>query len=159
MKVEPEEDVRPIIKPTSPMEALTRAEANPKLSARTARDSVTKRKILRNRRRRRGIWALIGTTLEDFSTTLEVHTLSLLPPLWFFGFLYYTDVPSTLTVICTIIAAQKRRLFLASLVGCLRHLIRLFNVLFLVWRSFFDVSANKYRLDFLLHGDFSTRSS
>lgn len=55
-------------------------------------------------------------TSSDFLTA-EVHIISLLPPLWFFGFLYYTDVPSTVFVVACLLAAKKRRHLAASLVG------------------------------------------
>jgi alpha-1,2-glucosyltransferase len=46
-----------------------------------------------------------------------VHIISLLPPLWFFGFLYYTDVPSTVFVMACLLAAKKRKHLAGSLVS------------------------------------------
>jgi hypothetical protein len=51
------------------------------------------------------------------SLTLETHIMTLLPPLWFFGFLYYTDVPSTVIVMACLLAAKKQRHLIASLVS------------------------------------------
>ena len=51
-----------------------------------------------------------------FTPTLDGVILSAFPIVWFFGFLYYTDVPSLLFVILTIIAASQERHWLASMV-------------------------------------------
>ena len=48
--------------------------------------------------------------------------LALHPRVFFYGFLYYTDVPSLLSVVTTIILAQEEKHWLAALV-------RLFSLL------------------------------
>lgn len=48
--------------------------------------------------------------------TLDAVMLSTFPVAWFFGFLYYTDVPSLLSVIITIVAASQGRHWTASMV-------------------------------------------
>jgi len=48
---------------------------------------------------------------------LEATVLAAFPLAWFFGFLYYTDVPSLLFVVATISAATEDRHWLAALVG------------------------------------------
>jgi len=48
---------------------------------------------------------------------LEATVLAAFPLTWFFGFLYYTDVPSLLFVVATIAAATEDRHWLAALVG------------------------------------------
>jgi alpha-1,2-glucosyltransferase len=51
------------------------------------------------------------------SPSFEAIVLSSFPIAWFFGFLYYTDVPSLLFVVGTIITAMNDRHRLAALVG------------------------------------------
>lgn len=51
-----------------------------------------------------------------FSPTPESVVLSLFPIAWFFGFLYYTEVPSLLFVVWTVVAASNNRHWLAALV-------------------------------------------
>lgn len=48
--------------------------------------------------------------------TLDSVVLSTFPIAWFFGFLYYTEVPSLLSVIITIVAASQGRHWVASMV-------------------------------------------
>lgn len=50
-----------------------------------------------------------------FTPTLDAVVLSAFPIAWFFGFLYYTDVPSLLSVIFTVIAASQGRHWFASM--------------------------------------------
>ncbi len=50
------------------------------------------------------------------SPTLEALVLSSFPIAWFFGFLYYTDVPSVLLVIWTVAAALQGDHWLAAFV-------------------------------------------
>jgi len=52
--------------------------------------------------------------------TLDAVVLSTFPIAWFFGFLYYTDVPSLLSVIITIVAASQGRHWTASMVRDVR---------------------------------------
>jgi alpha-1,2-glucosyltransferase len=51
------------------------------------------------------------------SPVLEATVLAAFPIAWFFGFLYYTDVPSLLFVIAAVDAAAEERHWLAALVG------------------------------------------
>ncbi|KAJ4485580.1 glucosyltransferase [Lentinula aciculospora] len=46
--------------------------------------------------------------------TLDAVVLSLFPIVWFFGFLYYTEVPSLVFVVATIVAATEDRHWLAA---------------------------------------------
>lgn len=108
--------IRNVIKPTSAMEAMTVAAANPSKSAQTARRSIAIRQDQASKRRRKGIWGVVGSTLDSLPLTLEMHTISLLPPMWFFGFLYYTDVPSTVAVVAMFSAAKRDKHVVASLV-------------------------------------------
>jgi hypothetical protein len=48
--------------------------------------------------------------------TLDAVVLSAFPIAWFFGFLYYTDVPSLLSVVVTVVAASQGKHWFASLV-------------------------------------------
>jgi alpha-1,2-glucosyltransferase len=54
-----------------------------------------------------------------FTPTLDAVILSAFPIVWFFGLLYYTDVPSLLFVILTVIAASQGQHWLASMVRSL----------------------------------------
>jgi alpha-1,2-glucosyltransferase len=55
-----------------------------------------------------------------FTPTLDAVVLSTFPIAWFFGFLYYTDVPSLLSVVVTIVAASQGRHWTASMVRDVR---------------------------------------
>lgn len=107
--------------PVSPMTAVTTARSDPSRAAASARRTVTSRAILVKHRRRSGplggLWDVIGQTLEDGALCVEVYTIALLPPLYFFSFLYYTDVLSTLTVIAMFSAARRDKLWFAALVS------------------------------------------
>lgn len=48
--------------------------------------------------------------------TSEAIVLSAFPIAWFFGFLYYTDVPSAVFVVWTVVAASHDNHWLAALV-------------------------------------------
>jgi hypothetical protein len=48
--------------------------------------------------------------------TFDAIVLSTFPIAWFFGFLYYTEVPSLVFVVWTIVAASQERHWLAGLV-------------------------------------------
>jgi hypothetical protein len=51
----------------------------------------------------------------------ESVAISLFPPLWFFGHLYYTDVGSCVFVLASWAAAKSGRAWVASLVSCDRN--------------------------------------
>ncbi|KAN0062797.1 hypothetical protein ACQY0O_004617 [Thecaphora frezii] len=59
------------------------------------------------------------------------HTIALLPPLWFFGLLYYTDVGSVFFVLATAVALRRRRRLLAALAATMALLFRQTNVVWL----------------------------
>jgi alpha-1,2-glucosyltransferase len=48
--------------------------------------------------------------------SIEALVLSTFPIAWFFGFLYYTEVPSLVSVLCTVVAATQNKHWLAGLV-------------------------------------------
>ncbi len=54
---------------------------------------------------------------STMTPTSEAVVLAAFPIAWFFGFLYYTDVPSLLFVVLTIIAATEDRHWRAVMVG------------------------------------------
>ncbi|XP_040155732.1 putative Dol-P-Glc:Glc(2)Man(9)GlcNAc(2)-PP-Dol alpha-1,2-glucosyltransferase [Anopheles arabiensis] len=68
-------------------------------------------------------------------TTLLVETasLSLLPPLYFFSHLYYTDVISVTAVLLLLLASERRHHNWAALFGCCAVLMRQTNI---VWVGF-----------------------
>lgn len=49
--------------------------------------------------------------------SIEALVLSTFPIAWFFGFLYYTEVPSLVSVLCTVVAATQNKQWLAGLVS------------------------------------------
>ena len=51
-----------------------------------------------------------------FTPLSEAVVLSLFPIAWFFGFLYYTEVPSLVFVVLTVVAASQNKHWLAALV-------------------------------------------
>lgn len=51
-----------------------------------------------------------------FIPTSEAVVLSAFPIAWFFGFLYYTEVPSLIFVVLTTVAATQEKHWLAALV-------------------------------------------
>lgn len=106
------------------MAALVQAEADPVHSAQTARSTVALRRAEVLKRRRRGIWGVVGNTLDDARLTVDVHTIALLPPMWFFGFLYYTDVPSTMLVLSMLSAARHGRHTISATVSPTRDFIQ-----------------------------------
>lgn len=57
--------------------------------------------------------SLLATSLEDV-------VLSTFPIAWFFGFLYYTDIPSLAFVLATVVAATRGQNNLAGLVSVQR---------------------------------------
>ena len=57
--------------------------------------------------------------------SLEGVVVAAFPIAWFFGFLYYTDVPSLASVLATVVAATKGRNALAGLVSLLIRLVKL----------------------------------
>lgn|ERR1700722_3742842 len=67
---------------------------------------------------------IVLTTLLSFharqrptnSPSIDAIVLANFPIAWFYAFLYYTEVPSLLFVISTIVAAQNHRHWLASFV-------------------------------------------
>ncbi|KAI0257323.1 glucosyltransferase [Lactifluus subvellereus] len=65
--------------------------------------------------------------------TLDAVVLSAFPIAWFFGFLYYTDVPSLLSVIVTIVAASQGKHSLAGLLGIISCMFRQTNIIWVLY--------------------------
>jgi len=68
-----------------------------------------------------------------FTPTLDAVIVSTFPVAWFFGFLYYTDVPSLLSVIVTIVAALQGRHWAASMLGIISCTFRQTNIIWLLY--------------------------
>ncbi|PWY99355.1 hypothetical protein BCV70DRAFT_162965 [Testicularia cyperi] len=79
---------------------------------------------------------------EAYRTTLA-HTIILLPPLYFFGFLYYTDVGSVTFVLAALLAVKKQRRGWAALLAAVSLLFRQTNV---IWIGFIVVQDVLHRL-------------
>ncbi|KDQ54880.1 glycosyltransferase family 59 protein [Jaapia argillacea MUCL 33604] len=65
--------------------------------------------------------------------TFEAVVLSAFPIVWFFGFLYYTEVPSVLFVVSTVVAASQGRHWLAALLGLISCTFRQTNVVWVLY--------------------------
>jgi hypothetical protein len=57
-----------------------------------------------------------SSTSPILSPSLQAIVLSAFPIAWFFGFLYYTEVPSVLFVVWTVVAASQHNHWIAALV-------------------------------------------
>ncbi|KAH7915149.1 glycosyltransferase family 59 protein [Hygrophoropsis aurantiaca] len=63
----------------------------------------------------------------------EAIVLSGFPIAWFFGFLYYTEVPSLVSVLCTVVAASQGNHWLAALLGGISCVFRQTNIIWIVY--------------------------
>ncbi|KAF8905457.1 glucosyltransferase [Gymnopilus junonius] len=63
----------------------------------------------------------------------EAVVLSAFPIAWFFGFLYYTEVPSLLFVVCTVVAASQQYHWLAALLGLVSCTFRQTNIVWVLY--------------------------
>ncbi|KAL0071717.1 glucosyltransferase [Marasmius tenuissimus] len=63
----------------------------------------------------------------------EAILLSFFPIGWFFGFLYYTEVPSLVLVVLTVVAASEERHWLASVFGLLSCTFRQTNIIWVLY--------------------------
>ncbi|KAF8971473.1 glucosyltransferase [Flammula alnicola] len=63
----------------------------------------------------------------------EAIILSTFPIAWFFGFLYYTEVPSVLFVVLTVVAASQQRHWLAALLGLVSCTFRQTNIVWVLY--------------------------
>ncbi|KIY65907.1 glycosyltransferase family 59 protein [Cylindrobasidium torrendii FP15055 ss-10] len=68
-----------------------------------------------------------------FSPSTEGVVLASFPIAWFFGFLYYTEVPSLLLVILTFVAATNDHHWLASILGLLSCTFRQNNIIWALY--------------------------
>lgn len=59
------------------------------------------------------------------SPTTDAIVLSAFPLAWFFGFFYYTEVPSLVFVACTVVAASQGNHWRAGLVRDLDYILKL----------------------------------
>ncbi|KAL9931944.1 hypothetical protein V8E36_009259 [Tilletia maclaganii] len=69
----------------------------------------------------------------DSAFALDAHVIAFLPPLWFFGLLYYTDVCSLLSVIACMLYAKRQKHVSASMAGLLSLLFRQTNIIWVVF--------------------------
>ncbi|PBK77176.1 glucosyltransferase [Armillaria solidipes] len=67
------------------------------------------------------------------SPTLESLVLASFPIAWFFGFLYYTEVPSLVSVVLTVVAAAEGRHWLAALLGLISCTFRQTNIIWVIY--------------------------
>ncbi|KAF7978881.1 hypothetical protein HWV62_44375 [Athelia sp. TMB] len=65
--------------------------------------------------------------------TTDAIVLSAFPLVWFFGFLYYTEVPSLLFVVSTVVAASQGSHWTAGLLGLVSCTFRQNNIIWVVY--------------------------
>ncbi|CCM00335.1 uncharacterized protein FIBRA_02365 [Fibroporia radiculosa] len=65
--------------------------------------------------------------------TTEAVILSAFPIAWFFGFLYYTEVPSLVFVVATVVASAQKRHWLAALLGGISCTFRQNNIVWVMY--------------------------
>ncbi|THH20999.1 hypothetical protein EW146_g451 [Bondarzewia mesenterica] len=68
-----------------------------------------------------------------FAPTLDAVVVSAFPIAWFFGFLYYTELPSLVSVVMTVVAATQDRHWLAALLGAVSCTFRQTNIVWLLY--------------------------
>ncbi|KIY45502.1 glucosyltransferase [Fistulina hepatica ATCC 64428] len=78
-----------------------------------------------------------------WSPSSESIVISTFPIAWFFGFLYYTEIPSLLFVSYTVVAAMSGRNWLAALIGLLSCTFRQTNI---VWTLYAYAAGQLLRL-------------
>ncbi|KAG1773015.1 glucosyltransferase [Suillus occidentalis] len=81
----------------------------------------------------------------QLTPSIEALVLSTFPIAWFFGFLYYTEVPSLVFVLCTVVAATQNKHRLAGLLGIASCLFRQNNV---IWVLYAYAASQLMRLRF-----------
>ncbi|GJJ09535.1 hypothetical protein Clacol_003758 [Clathrus columnatus] len=79
------------------------------------------------------------------SLTLQDTVIATFPIAWFFGFLYYTDVPSLVFVLLTLMAAFNGSHYFAALLGLLSCLFRQTNI---IWVMYAFIVSQLYNLRF-----------
>ncbi|KAJ7693638.1 glucosyltransferase [Mycena rosella] len=70
---------------------------------------------------------------QILAPTVDAVVLSAFPIVWFFGFLYYTEVPSVLFVVGTVVAAMQNKHWFAALLGLLSCTFRQTNVIWVLY--------------------------
>ncbi|KAF7320168.1 hypothetical protein MKEN_00801300 [Mycena kentingensis (nom. inval.)] len=65
--------------------------------------------------------------------SLDALVLACFPIAWFFGFLYYTEVPSLMFVVATIVAAMQGQHWMAALLGAISCTFRQTNVVWVLY--------------------------
>jgi alpha-1,2-glucosyltransferase len=68
----------------------------------------------------------------NLGVLFDSMSLAILPPMYFFAHLYYTDIPSITMILFTIYFSLKEKYFLSSLFGGLSVLMRQTNI---VWMT------------------------
>ncbi|TFK30382.1 glucosyltransferase [Coprinopsis marcescibilis] len=68
-----------------------------------------------------------------FTPSNEAVVVAFFPVAWFFGFLYYTEAPSLLSVILTVVFASQSNHWLAALFGLISCTFRQTNVIWMLY--------------------------
>ncbi|KAK0535019.1 glucosyltransferase [Tilletia horrida] len=111
------------VRTVSPETAMRKAIEDPQGSARDARAAIAQAEAV---------------AADSFSSpfgvlALDAHIIAFLPPLWFFGLLFYTDVCSLLSVVACMLWAKEGRHGSASLAGLASLLFRQTNIIWVVF--------------------------
>ncbi|CAO1397226.1 unnamed protein product [Diamesa hyperborea] len=72
----------------------------------------------------------VDTKKMNLNLALETLTIAILPPMYFFAHLYYTDIISITTILGVILFSQKKYHTFAAVCGCFSVLMRQTNI---VW--------------------------
>ncbi|THU91646.1 glucosyltransferase [Dendrothele bispora CBS 962.96] len=81
-----------------------------------------------------------------FAATPDAVVLSFFPIAWFYGFLYYTEVPSLVFVLGTILAAVTERHWVAGLLGLISCFFRQTNIVWVLYAYVYSqLSYLQYR--------------
>ncbi|KAJ7770900.1 glucosyltransferase [Mycena maculata] len=70
---------------------------------------------------------------QIMAPTVDAIVLSTFPIAYFFGFMYYTETPSVLFVVGTVVAAMQNRHWLAALLGSISCTFRQTNVIWVLY--------------------------
>ncbi|KAI0793275.1 glucosyltransferase [Abortiporus biennis] len=65
--------------------------------------------------------------------SFDAVVLSTFPIAWFFGFLYYTELPSLVSVVLTVVFASQNRHWLAALLGAISCTFRQTNIVWVLY--------------------------
>jgi len=94
----------------------------------------------------------LSSLRSSLANTFEAIVLASFPILWFFGFLYYTELPSVVFTVGSFILAQRERHISAALLGLAACATRQTNVLWILYAfAYSQLSRFRYAPHKRLH--------